>query len=121
MQITNEIRRERHAFLARLKSDIISIEAVKESDWNIEEPELVQQLSQRKAYCECSCLGTAQVEKYMLVTDDEFLYAAAESCGYPNMGIWSLLVQCDFPSTKMIEVSRKMSKLNLVAYINPII
>ena len=121
MQITNEIRRERHAFLARLKSDIISIEAVKESDWNIEEPELVQQLSQRKAYCECSCLGTAQVEKYMLVTDDEFLYAAAESCGYPNMGICSLLVQCDFPSTKMIEVSRKMSKLNLVTYINPMI
>lgn len=52
---------------------------------------------------------------------DEFLYAAAESCGYPNMGICSLLVQCDFPSTKMIEVSRKMSKLNLVTYINPII
>lgn len=123
LERTANMRRGRYAFLTRLKSFVDSLHA--ESNASSFSPcsqelknEIEMLFSKQQLYCESTSLGvTRSICNAVLVTDDQFLFAMANTEGIPNIGLTGLLANSNLHWEKLLSASKQLRDMNYGNYL----
>ena len=120
---TTERKRNRYAFLARLKAMVDSIKTKDDvGDFVSNNPDLqngcAALLSSSVLRIDRGTLALAkQIPNPILITDEQFLYAFANTERIPNMGLAGLLTALSTTRQELICFSKKLHSINFINYI----
>lgn len=119
LERTPDERRKRHAFLTRLKAFLNGITDRNDlSTFTSSNNELDQLFLKHKFYCEEESLRVARnTPNAILVTDDQFLYAAAEFEGISNVGLTGLLTNANLNWDMLLDISKQLRYINFGNYL----
>lgn len=123
LERTLDVRRARHAFLVRLKTFLESIRSINDVMLHfVGESELKDHIEKvfknKELYCENTSLGVTQsMPNAILVTDDQFLYALANTEHIPNTGVTGLLSQSNMDWRKLLSASKMLKDMNFGNYL----
>lgn len=120
---TSDLRRNRNAFLLKIKSFVNSLQEAKCSfDYVSDNPEMKRNFnrlfSKKKLYSESGALSLAKVTvNGVLVTDDQFLYAISYTDNIFTIGIIGFLMSIYTNWEKLLNISKKLRDLNFANYL----
>ena len=120
---SDDYRRERSAFLIRLKSFVNSLDSTEEShDYTPKDPDIKKVFdalsSKQKMYCETGTLELAkQVNNGVLITDDQFLYAVASTDGICSTGLIGLIISICANWEELLDFSKQLQRINFANYL----
>lgn len=123
LERTSNMRRARYSFLTRLKSFVASLHAESTvstfSSCSQEmKDEIDTLISKQQLYCESTSLGVTRGNcNAVLVTDDQFLFALANTEGIPNVGLTGLLAKSNLHWEKLLSASKKLRDMNYGNYL----
>lgn len=120
-ELSIEDRQNQYTRLTCLKSDLALIDIIDNNDWDFTDKNLVKELYDQDALCECSCLGAGQNNEFIVLTDDEFIYSLTNVCKIKNIGICDLIAQSGFNSSELIKISRQLRTCNYGIYLTPLL
>lgn len=122
-ECTSDWRRNRNAFLLRIKNFVNSIQEAEYSlDYESDNEELKDTFSQlfstKKLYCESGTLSLAKTTvNGVLVTDDQFLYAVSNTDNIFSIGIIGFLMSLCTIWEKLLNISKELHRLNFANYL----
>lgn len=123
LEYTSDLRRNRHAYLNKLKSLIKQIIVIDDSFDYIPQSETWKEpftkiILDNRLLCESSCLGLAQnLSNSILVTDDQIIYSIASAENIPNIGLISLLTYASSQWSTLLEISKAFQRINYLNYL----
>ena len=123
LERTSDMKRTRYAFLTRLKTFVNSLRAENNassfSSCSQEMKVDIETLfSKRQLYCESGSLSvTRGISNAVLVTDDQFTFAWANTEGIPNVGLTGLLANSKLFWEKLLSASKKLREMNYGNYL----
>ena len=123
LEYTSENRRERLAFLTRLKSIVEAIECPSPSfDYiphsHIDKNTVADAIIQKSLLCESGTLGLAQnLENTYIVTDDQFLYSIAWFDHIRSVGVLGLFAYAFSEWDRLLGFSKKLHDMNFANYL----
>ena len=116
-------KRNRYAFLAQLKSFVNQIPAADQAfDFSSNTKTLKDEMDTlfvaQKLYCEGGTLGVVRnTPNAVLVTDDQFLYAIANTERIENVGLIGLLSNLLTGWDALLNASKKLKRINFANYL----
>lgn len=123
LERTPNMRRARYSFLTRLKAFAESIHVasntpVFSSCSDKLKSEIESLFSNKHLYCESTSLAvTKNTSNAVLVTDDQFLFAMANTEGIPTIGLTGLLSKTSLPWEDLLSASKKLKDMNYGNYL----
>ena len=123
LERTSNMRRARYSFLTRLKSFVDSLHvesnASSFSPSNQEMKDDIETLlSNQQLYCESTSLSAVRnLCNAVLVTDDQFLYALANTEDIPNIGLTGFFASSNLHWEKLLSVSKQLRNMNYMNYL----
>lgn len=120
---TSDMKRTRYTFLTRLKTFVNSLRAENNassfSSCSQEMKADIETLfSKRQLYCESGSLSvTRGISNAVLVTDDQFTFAWANTEGIPNVGLTGLLANSTLFWEKLLSASKTLREMNYGNYL----
>jgi len=120
---TPNMRRARYSFLTRLKAFVESVDVasnipVFSSSNDKMKSEIENLFSNKQLYCESTSLSATQnTPNAALVTDDQFLFATANTEGIPTVGLTGLLSESSLPWEILLSTSKKLKDMNYGNYL----
>ena len=123
LERTSNMRRARYSFLTRLKSFVDSLHvesnASSFSPSNQEMKDDIETLlSNQQLYCESTSLSAVRnLCNAVLVTDDQFLYALANTEDIPNIGLTGFFASSNLHWEKLLSVSKQLMNMNYMNYL----
>ena len=123
LERTSEMRRARHTYLSRLKAFVEALQVLSNftvfSSCNDALKDFIGSLfSNQKLYCESTTISAVKnTPNAILVTDDQFLFALANTEGIPNIGLTNLLAQSNLCWNELLAASKKLKNMNYGNYL----
>ena len=121
---TSHARRNRYALLTKIKSLATSIPVCANLlDYSPIHETMKEQIAaimfENRLYCESGTLEAAKnTPNAILVTDDQFLYAMANTEGIPNVGLLGFLSSTDLDWSMLLDISKKLKEMNFANYLS---
>ena len=121
---TSHARRDRYAILTKIKSLVASISVCSNMlDYSPNHETMREQIAsilfENRLYCESGTLEAAKNTPHaILVTDDQFLYAVANTEGIPNVGLLGFFSNIDFDWSDLLKISKKLKEMNFANYLS---
>lgn len=117
VQQSDEVKRNRYKYLIELRAFVRSKSADVAYDFDSNEVMFDQLFSNSNTLIESGALGLTQNTKNsILVTDNQFLYAVANTIGLPNVGLCDLIIQMTDNFTDLLIGIKELQKLNFSNY-----
>lgn len=123
LECTSDMKRTRYAFLTRLKTFVNSLHAENNTSSFAScsqemNADIEMLFSKRQLYCESGSLSvTRDIGNAVLVTDDQFTFAWANTEGIPNVGLTGLLANSKLFWEKLLSASKKLKMMNYGNYL----
>ena len=120
---TSNMRRSRYTFLVQLKTFVESLHVASHtpvfSSCNEElKTEIEILFSNKQVYCESTSLAvTKNTANAALVTDDQFLFATANTEGLPTIGLTGLLSKTSLSWERLLSASKRLRNMNYGNYL----
>lgn len=123
LERTSNMRRTRYTFLAQLKAFVESLNVASNTpvfascNDNLK-TEIESLFSNKRMYCESTSLAATQnTTNAALVTDDQFLFAIADTESIPTIGLTGLLSKSGLPWNSLLSASKKLRDMNYGNYL----
>lgn len=123
LERTSDMRRVRYAYLSRLKAFAESLHTMPNvpaftSCNDAIKDDINGMFSKQQMYCESTCLSAAKnTPNAILVTDDQFLFALANTEGIRNVGLTGFLAWTNLGWNELLVASKKLSSMNYGNYL----
>ena len=120
---TPHARRDRNAILTKMKALVSSISVCSNlRDYSSRNETMKVQidsiLSENRLFCESGTLEAAKnTPNAILVTDDQFLYAMANTEGISNVGLMGFFSGIDLKWEALLRISKKLKEMNFANYL----